>query len=59
MYLTEDQRAFYKNLSELFSPKDDATDLSLLYEITGYQAESENREFWDGYGDDFDLKGLR
>ena len=58
-YLTEDQRALFKDLLELFSPEDDAADLSILYEITGYQAESENREFWDGYGDDFELKGLR
>ena len=58
-YLTEDHRALFKDLSELFSPKDDASDLSLLYEITGYQAETENRKFWDSYGDDFDLKGLR
>ena len=58
-YLTEDHRALFKDLSELFSPKDDETDLGLLYEITGYRAESENSKFWDGYGDDFDRKGLR
>lgn len=25
--------------------------MSILYEITGYQAESDNFEFWDNYGD--------
>ena len=25
--------------------------MSILYEITGYQAESDNFEFWNNYGD--------
>ena len=29
--------------------------MSILYEITGYQAESDNFEFWDNYGDFEDL----
>ena len=29
--------------------------MSILYEITGYQTESDNFEFWDNYSDFEDL----
>ena len=29
--------------------------MSILYEITGFQADSHNLSFWDGYGD---IEGL-
>ena len=39
----------------MFSPEDSAADMSILYEVTGYQAESDNFQFWDNYGDFEDL----
>jgi len=35
-----------KEISEQFSPEDSAADLSILYEVTGFQAESDNFLFW-------------
>jgi len=54
-HLTNDQQALLKEISEMFSPEDSAADMSILYEVTGYQAESENFQFWDNYGDFEDL----
>ena len=40
-------------ISERFSLNDDAADLSILYEVTNFQAESNDFHFWDNY-DDFE-----
>ena len=40
-----------KTIVENFSPEDSAADLSILYETTGFQAESENFQFWENYKD--------
>ena len=50
-FLTEDQVNLLKEISETFSPEDSAADLSILYEVTGFQAESDNFEFWENYQD--------
>ena len=49
--LTEAQLMLLQEIAERFSTEDDAADLSILYEITGYQAESQNFEFWSAYTD--------
>ena len=38
-------------ISEQFSPDESAADMGILYEVTGFQAESANYEFWDQYQD--------
>ena len=38
-------------ISEQFSPEDSAADMSILYEVTGFQTESENFQFWENYKD--------
>ena len=40
-----------KEICEQFSPDDSAADLSILYEVTGFQAESENYAYWENYQD--------
>ena len=40
--LTTDQMALLTEIAEQFSPEDNAADLSILYEVTGFQAESDN-----------------
>ena len=42
-------------ISEQFSTEDNAADLSILYEVTGYMAESDNFQYWDNYADFEDL----
>ena len=49
--LTGDQVALLQEIAEQFSIEDSAADLSILYEVTGYQAESENFAFWTNYED--------
>jgi len=49
--LTEDQLALLKEISEQFCVEDSAADLSILYETTGFQAESDNFEYWENYQD--------
>ena len=49
--LTEAQLMLLQEIAERFSTDDDAADLSILYEITGFQAESQNFEFWTAYND--------
>ena len=49
--LTEEQIMLLQEISERFSAEDDAADLSILYEVTGYKAESQNFEFWSAYTD--------
>ena len=49
--LTEGQLALLKEISEQFCVEDSAADLSILYETTGFQAESDNFEYWENYQD--------
>ena len=56
-HLTESQKALLKEISEKFSPEDSAADLSILFETTGFQADSENFEFWENYRDFDELGG--
>ena len=49
--LTEDQIKLLMEISEQFSVEDNAADLSILYEVTGFRAESENFQYWDNYAD--------
>ena len=49
--LTQDQVNLLQEIAEKFSVEDSAADLSILYEVTGYQAESQNFEFWENYQD--------
>ena len=41
-YLTEDQKALLFEISGHFNPKDNAADMSILYETTGFKVESDN-----------------
>ena len=36
---------------ERFCPDENAADMGILYEVTGFQAESQNFEYWDNYQD--------
>ena len=38
-------------ISEQFDIDENAADLSILYEVTGYQAESQNFSYWENYAD--------
>ena len=50
--LKQGQLQLLKEISGQFSPKDSAADLSILYEVTGFQAESDNfDEYWENYID--------
>lgn len=40
--LTADQVKLLNEISEQFSTEDNAADLSILYEVTGFMAESDN-----------------
>ena len=42
-------------IAEQFSPEDNAADLSILYEVTGFQANYDDFD-WDGY-QDFEVPG--
>ena len=43
--------ALLTEIAEQFSPEDNAADLSILYEVTSFQAESDNFQYWDNYQD--------
>ena len=49
--LTGDQMALLQEIAEQFSIEDSPADLSILYEVTGYQGESQNFDFWTNYED--------
>ena len=34
-----------------FSPQDNAADIGILFEVTGFQANGEEDQFWDNYQD--------
>ena len=55
--LTKEQLALLTEIAEKFSPDDSAADLSILYEVTGYQCESQNFQFWENYQDFDELGG--
>ena len=44
--LTEDQLKLLEEIVEEFSPQDNATDLGILFEVTGFQANTEDDQFW-------------
>ena len=49
--MTKEQKALLTEISEQFSPDENAADMSILYEVTGFQTESENFQFWENYKD--------
>ena len=57
--MTEEQIALLTEISNQFCPDDSAADLSILYEVTGFQAESENFQFWENYQDFDELGGTK
>ena len=57
--LTHEQAALLTQILERFSPDDSAVDLSILYEVTGYQGGSQNFEFWQNYQDFDELGGSK
>ena len=40
-----------REIRQEFRPNEDSTDMSILYEITGYQVENASETFWDQYKD--------
>ena len=42
-------------IREKFDPVEIVADLCILYEVTGYQDESADADFWDQYMDFFEL----
>ena len=57
--LTKEQESLLSEIVSHFSPEDSAADLSILYEVTGYQGESQNFEFWTNYQDFDELGGSK
>ena len=53
--LTEDQRKLLEEIVKEFSPQDNAADLGILFEVTGFQADAEGDQFWQNYQDYEDL----
>ena len=49
--LTEAQRALLQEVADEFNPEEEAADMAILYEVTGFQTESHNFQFWDNYRD--------
>jgi len=39
-YLTENMMLLLKEINEKFSPEENAADLGILYEVTGFKAET-------------------
>ena len=56
-FLTREQVALLTEIAQKFCPDDNAADLSILYEVTGYQCESQNFQFWENYQDFDELGG--
>lgn len=50
-YLKQDQMILLKEIAEQFSIDDNAADLGILYECTGFRGSNENDEFWANYKD--------
>ena len=40
-----------KEIVKQFSPGENKADLSILYEVTGFQTEVEDYQFWENYAD--------
>ena len=57
--LTKEQVALLTEILERFSPDHSNADLSILYEVTGYQGESQNIQFWQNYQDFDELGGSK
>ena len=49
--LTEDQMKLLREIADQFSVEDSAADLSILFEVTGFQGDSDNFQFWENYVD--------
>ena len=49
--LTNDQLELLREIAEQFNPEDDQADLCILYECTGFKANTESAYFWDNYQD--------
>ena len=53
--LTEDQIMLLKSIREKFNPDEVVADVCMLYEISGFQDETTEPDFWDEYMDFFEL----
>ena len=53
--LTPEQRELLREIREKFDPDEIVADLCILYEVTGYQDESADVDFWNQYMDFFEL----
>ena len=45
--LTPEQRELLREIREKFDPEEIVADLCILYEVTGYQDESADVDFWN------------
>ena len=50
-HLTNEQLELLREIAEQFSPEDNTADLCILYECTGFKANTESARFWDNYKD--------
>lgn len=50
-YLGQDQVSLLKEIAEQFAIEDNAADLGILFECTGFKGFTENDEFWVNYND--------
>ena len=48
--LTEQQMSLLKEIAEQFSCEE-AADLGILFEVTGFQGDTQSFDFWDNYND--------
>ena len=59
-HLTDAQLALLKEINDEFRPDENAADLSILYEVTGFQADAPiGAAYWDSYQDFEAVLGTR
>ena len=56
--LSEDQVKLLTEIVEQFRHEDNDADLSILYEVTGFKADSSDVNFWDNYQDFEDFANI-
>ena len=56
--LSEDQVKLLSEIVEQFRSEDNDADMSILYEVTGFKADSSDATFWHNYQDFEDLANM-
>lgn len=56
--LQDEHRQLIELICERFQPELNHADLGLLFEVTGYQGEAQDEEFWDDFDDSQEIPSL-